>query len=114
MRNQSLARLKVLLKVIQVRVDMSLLNLKPPAPNNYILLAVVFQPRSLFPFPAVSEPHATLASWDVSSSVSCEGLTSTLWGEGRELMLVNIFLYRSIREWVERRFRIKLHFNQHL
>lgn len=114
MRNQSLARLKVLIKVIQVRVDTSLLNLKPPAPNNYILLAVVFQPRSLFPFPPVSEPHATLASWDVSSSVSCEGLTSTLWGEGRELMLVNIFLFQSIREWVERRFRIKLHFNQHL
>lgn len=104
----------MLLKVIQLRVDMSLLNLKPPAPNNYILLAFVFQPRSLFPFPPVLETHATLVSWDISSSVSCERLTSTLWGEGRESMLVNIFLFQRIREWVERRFRIKLHFNQQL
>lgn len=59
MVNLSLERLNILLKVTQLSLDMGLLILKTPAPNNYILLVFVSQPRSLYH--CFSETYAILA-----------------------------------------------------
>ena len=62
-------RLNILLKVMQLSVDMGLLHLKTPAPDNYILLLFVCQPRCLSL--SFLETHARLALWGHFLLVGC-------------------------------------------
>lgn len=84
---------------MQLSVDMGLLHLKTPAPDNYILLLFVCQPRPLSL--SFLETHARLALWGHFLLVGCNmsflsvlpRINGCSLGEGRKIDASDYFSF---------------------